>query len=754
MNAPHPMLRIGAALLPACLSGFGAAPRVLPPNARPDDHRLKKLRTLNDTFPFHRVHSPEEWAARAADLRRQVLVAVGLWPMPPRTPLNAVVRGRREFDDYTVEKVYFESMPGFYVSGTLYRPKTPAPAGGRPGVLCPHGHWPAGRFYDAAALEGPGNIRRQIAAGAERFLEGGRSPLQARCVQLARMGCTAFLYDMIGYADSIQLPHAPGMRDALDTRSGWGFFSPAAELRLQTMMGLQTWDSIRALDFLCSLPDVDAKRIAVTGASGGGTQTFILGAVDDRPALLFPAVMVSTAMQGGCTCENAPYLRIGAGNVDIAALAAHPDAFRAGKPRPLGMTAADDWTRQMPEKGFPELKELYGLLGAPDRVALFPFPQFGHNYNSVSRGRMYGFINRFFRLGFEGPVLERDYTFLGRDELTVWDEKTRPRGDRTGEAFERRLLRAWTERWQERFQGLVPRDRAGLDRFRQIIGGAWQTILGRNLETAGDVRLKQVGQTAVGPYTVDLWLLDNTTWHEQVPALVLEPPYWNGDLVLWLTDDGKAGLFGGDGAPLPEVRALLENGVAVAGIDLLYQGEFLKSGRAATRQRMVSGGKVPYAGYTFGYNRPLFCRRVHDVLTALAAAGKAPDPPGRICLIGMGRMAGPIAVATCTVAGDAVSVAAVDVRGFRFEELDRVDDPMFVPGAVKYGDLGGLLALCAPRPLVAAAGKTRLSGEDADLARAAYAAGGRAAALRFVPRARERTGASALVTALIEQLQE
>ena len=128
-----------------------------------------------------------------------------------------------------------------------------------------------------------------------------------------------FALCVAGVADSQQIKHTEGFTDV------------SAELRLQSFMGLQTYNSIRALDFLTHLPDVDAKRIGVTGASGGGTQTFMLGAVDDRPAVAFPAVMVSTAMQGGCICENCSYLRVGAGNIDLAALFAPWLRARADK---------------------------------------------------------------------------------------------------------------------------------------------------------------------------------------------------------------------------------------------------------------------------------------------------------------------------------------------------------------------------------------------------------------------------------------
>lgn len=170
--------------------------------------------------------------------------------------------------------------------------------------------------------------------------------------------------------------------------------------------------SIRALDFLLALPEIDAERIGVTGASGGGTQTFILCALDPRPTVAFPAVMVSTAMQGGCTCENASLLRVDTGNIEFAAMFA---------PKPLGMTAADDWTKEMPTKGFPELKTHFAMMGAPHNVMLKPLVHFGHNYNYVSRAAMYGWLNQHLKLGCKTPVVEEDYPRLTAEELSVWD---------------------------------------------------------------------------------------------------------------------------------------------------------------------------------------------------------------------------------------------------------------------------------------------------------------------------------------------
>jgi hypothetical protein len=688
--------------------------RVLADGALPEDTRLGPLRTLNSYFPFRQVASSEAWHTRAAQLRRQVQVATGLWPAPTKTPLRARVHGPIDRDDYTVWRVAFESMPGHYVTGNLYRPKEPngssrrgeqandAAPRRRPAILCPHGHWPGGRFHAHDDKE----LIRQISIGAERFLIGGRHPLQARCVQLARMGCIVFHYDMEGYADSIQRQHSVDASAHMGVSSGgtgdqstadqWSMGSPRAELHLQNLAGLQTWNSVRALDFLTSLADVDPNRIAVTGASGGGTQTFLLMALDQRPAVAIPCVMVSTAMQGGCQCENASYLRIGAGNVDLAALAA---------PRPLGLTAADDWTVELETKGYPDLLSLYQMLGHGDQLRAVFHTQFKHNYNSVNRMFMYSFVNEALNLGFETPILERDYQPLTREEMTVWtDQNPAPSGIQVGEPHERALL-GW---WAEDSRGQLDPHGADRDAALAIVGSAWETILGRNSAEVGDIDLRVAATEQVEETAAELVLLTARKHSEQLPALMLPPPAdWNRQVVLWLTDRGKGGLLSTQDKLVPAVGKLLKGGYAVVGVDLFQQGEFLRAqDRQAERPAADAGGlgeDWPWqrsADTSYGYNRPLFSLRVQDVLTTIRAIQSDSRGAQQIHLVGQGRAMGAVALAARVQAGPVVGRTAVATEGFRFASIERREDPMFLPGAVKYGGLDALQRLIGAAPLM------------------------------------------------------
>lgn len=691
-----------------------AAPRAIPDGEVLDDCRLDSLKDLNGYFPFEPSDTVEAWNERSDKIRRRILVANGLWPMPTKTPLKAVVHGKLDFEDYTIEKVYFQSMPGLYVTGNLYRPKNVS--GKRPGILCPHGHFADGRFGSS----GRDQVRTSIVQGAERFENGGQNSIQARCVGLARMGCVVFNYDMIGYCDSVPISYELAHRFArqrpeMNSESNWGLFSPQAESHAQSVMGLQTYNSIRALDWLTSLPDVDADRIAVTGASGGGTQTFLLSAIDPRVAVSVPAVMVSTAMQGGCTCENCSLLRVGdAGNVTFAALFA---------PKPLCLLSANDWTVEMPTKGFPDLQRHYQMMGAGDNVRHVPLLHFGHNYNYVSRAAMYSWMNKHLSLGLTEPIVEEDYQRLGRDELTVWNDE-HPKPNSSPEA-ERAILSWWTNDSQEQIAKL----RSDTEAYQEVVGGAWQTLLSRNITDVGNPVLTSVAKQQKDGYIQITGVIQNSTpdGNELLPTVSLMPDGWkNGKAVVVVHADGKRGLYNENGQLHRAASRLLANGVAILAADLFMQGEFLDDTKTLTDTRRVENPRES-AAYTFGYNDSLFIRRVHDILTLVAFTAHHEREPSELTLIGLGK-AGAIVAAARPACGNEVDKTIVQTDGFRFAKIDRIHDPYFVPAAAKYDDLPGLLAIAAPAKLIV----IDETDECVQLIKHAYANAGSPGAVEFV----------------------
>lgn len=680
-------------------------------NRPPEDHRLGNLKTLNGFFPFETMTSLAVWKQRQIEIKRRVLISQGLWPLPTRTPLNAVIHGRVERDDYVVDRVFFESIPGHYVTGSLYRPKEGQ--GPFPVILSPHGHWQDGRFYDAGA----DIIRKQIETGAEQFEKGGRFPLQARAVQLARMGCMVFHYDMTGYADAIQLGHRPDQWEHLDRSDNWGFMSVQADLRLQNMMGLQTWNSMRAVDFVLQLESVDPSRIGVTGASGGGTQSMILGAIDERIAASMPCVMVSTSMQGGCTCENAPLLRINQGNIDIAAATA---------PRPLGLTAADDWTVDLKTSGFPDLQNVYQMMGVADRLTAVFHTQFPHNYNQVNRRAMYAFFNQHFSLGHES-IVERDFLPLSQSESTVWSNTyPAPSGNQVGDLHETRLLALASQDSDRKIVGLVPESREGLQSYQDAIGTAWETMLGRRVDQVGKVVYQKTASTKKSQLVIQVGAIRNVDHKEEFPILRFVPQQKLDKKisVIWVADDGKLNAFD-DGKIADEIMLLVNAGYNVIVPDLFGQGELAATVVKNQSQRLwfQRGGDKgwhKFSGYTYGFNHCLFVQRTHDLLSLIAYLGEQHE----IFMIGRGEVAAPLVAAACSQAGSSVKRCIVDPKGFRFASIDRHDDPMFVPGAVKYLDLDGLLSLVAPTRLV-------ICGENYPVTRKVYAASGSSSRLRF-----------------------
>ncbi len=332
--------------------------------------------------------------------------------------------------------------------------------------------------------------------------------------------------------------------------------------------------------------------------------------------------MVGTAMQGGCTCENACYLRIDTGNVEIAALTA---------PRPLGMTSADDWTKEILTKGLPELKQLYRLFGAEDLVMAKPLLQFPHNYNYVSRAVMYSWMNKHLKLGFTDPIVEEDFKPLSIAEMTVWDKKhPKPCG---GEDYERSLLKWVSDDSDRRMAGLVPRNGASLACYREVVGGALEAMVGREVPKAGNVVAASRETRQRGEYRVTTMLLRYAAQKEELPAVLIEPKgNWN-EIVICTARNGKRSLLAEAGDPTAAIRGILnrksDGKAAVLGVDLIGQGEFTPDGTPWAKARLLRTDRYDRSlAFTLGYNPPLFVQRVHDILSVISYV-KATWPKGK-----------------------------------------------------------------------------------------------------------------------------
>jgi hypothetical protein len=359
-----------------CLSlvGFGAFSQY---NPEKPDLMQGKFYTEEQAVKVHedlakQYTDKKSWEKHAALIRQGILEGSELNKLKLKKPSNITIHSKKDLNGYSVENVSFQSLDGIYVTGNLYRPLNHT--GKMAGILCPHGHGQDPRFKEYT---------------------------QQRCATLARMGATVFAYDMIGMGDSKQCDH-----------------------KIPKAVKVQLANGIAALDFLLGLPNIDKERIGMTGESGGGTQTFLLTAIDQRIKVSVPVVMVSGFFFGGCVCESGMPVHKRpthtTSNVEIAALAA---------PRPMIMISdGGDWTKNTPEMEYPFVKRIYSFYGAENNLENVHLPNEKHDYGISKRLAAYDFLAKHLKLDINkvmvnGKVDESGNTVLSVADLKVFDDK-------------------------------------------------------------------------------------------------------------------------------------------------------------------------------------------------------------------------------------------------------------------------------------------------------------------------------------------
>jgi hypothetical protein len=342
--------------------------------------KLERIRGKLQELAFRYNTSVPSWEARADEVRRGILEGAGLNPLPIRTPLNPLIHSRKIKNGYTIESVALEISPGYWLAGNLYRPL--GRTGKVPAIAHPIGHFKKSGWKTRTQPE-----------------------MQARAGHLAQMGAVVFAYDMAGWGETRQVPHSS-----------------------KRALALQLWNSIRVIDFLESLPEVDRSRIGITGASSGGTQAILNAAVDPRIAASAPVVKITAMTAGRCSCETGMPVRAltGSNNAEIAAVIA---------PKPLLIvTDGGDSTKHFPRLEYPYVQGIYRLYGAEDRFRNVHLAEEGHDFGINKRKAVYDFFAEHFGLDRipiedDGSKEPEDVVIEKSEALLVWNSTyRRPEG--------------------------------------------------------------------------------------------------------------------------------------------------------------------------------------------------------------------------------------------------------------------------------------------------------------------------------------
>lgn len=585
-------------------------------------------------------------AARKDFLRERMLRALG--GLPERAPLAPRVTGILEREGFRVEKIVFQSQPGFYVTANLYLPTQGRPP--FPGVLFPLGHEPGGKSYP---------VWQQMLA------------------TLARQGYAALAWDPLGQGERVQLYDA----DLSGSKAG-------ASTLEHTVQGIQclltgdnlarytVWDGIRALDYLVSRPEIDARRIACTGNSGGGTHTAYLSALDDRIQVAAPSCYLTswTRLLETIGPQDAEQCL----PPSIADGLDHADFVLAFAPKPYLILSAirDFFSIAGARETYEEAQHVYRLWKAPDRIAMTEADD-GHGYSPPRRLAAYAWFARWLqKQGDHAPEPEAPLASFEDLQCT-----------RTGQVA--------TSLGGETVHSLNRARAAALRRPARADPGEVRRLIGYPAAAAGGPAARPFGELRREGYRIERLVYDSEP-DLPVPALLMIPGGSGSRRPAFVWVDGR-----GKSAAVGEAEPLVRAGHVVLAIDAPGLGETRSSEatKGADWNRFFgdydSAMTALLLGKTLVGMRAAAIRRGVDLLAAREEVDAS-----RIGVVG--RYDG--AVAALHAAALDSRLRAAGLEGMLMSYQAVVDQRMHrgifeqvVPGVLRHYDLPGLVASLSPR---------------------------------------------------------
>ena len=370
-------------MLPLMLLALSPGADPLPADAAILKHLRAEVAILDKNF-MDGAKTSEEWVAKRPKLKRQMFDMLGLAPEPEKTELHATVTGTLDIGGVSVEKIHFQSRPGLYVTGDLYRPRLAVKGKKLPAILYLCGHSNEGR-------------------------DGNKAAYQRHGLWFASNGYVCLM------VDTLQLGEVAGKHHGTHNLNRFWWHS-----RGYTPAGVECWNSIRAIDYLGSRPDVDANMIGATGRSGGGAGTVWIAAADDRVKVAIPVSGISDlsdyvgekVINGHCDCMFGYNPYRWEWTTHLALFAPKPMMFANSDADPIFPMAGN---RRIAER----MRKCYEMLGKPDLFEEFVTPG-KHEDGPELRKASFRFFNAHLKGDPKAKVEDTEFAAIPGKDLRVF----------------------------------------------------------------------------------------------------------------------------------------------------------------------------------------------------------------------------------------------------------------------------------------------------------------------------------------------